>query len=848
MFKNLKIGVKITLGFVVMLVLLAFVTAMGFTGLRQVGAKVAGVRMAKDATITILQARRDEKNFIMRGGQDYVDKVAASVKSLNALVSTLASSGLSAEQLSNVSAIRDGTKSYENAFAAYVAAQLKVAQSKVQWRKSGEGVLAALDAANRQRSDEFLRMHMQAVYFLDDRSDDQWKTFQTSESAFKSGLDSWLASGKSGADGQRLQAMVAEYENTGADIRKLFQQQAQLDSAMVDAGRLVIDSASKLEVRLDSQMKSTSASSVLLMLVSAAGALALGILLSIFLTRGITKPLRSGVEFAQIVAGGDFSRQLDVKRRDEVGILAHALNDMSVRLRDMVATIKDSAQQVAASSEQISASSQSLAEGAQGQASTLEETSASMEELTASVDQVSEHAQSQAAAVEQGSSSMAQVQKSIDEISQSMTEISGLAAKSVENAQEGTRSVMEVVQGITLIAESSEKIGSIVTVISDIADQTNLLALNASIEAARAGEHGRGFAVVAEEVSKLADRSSTSTKEIEVLIKESVKNVARGVEIANGSQGAMEQIRGASQKVKDMIVGLTDSMQQQVSAIKELAKALENVSEMSQSISAATEQQSVNSKQVSKAVESVNELTQSAASSAEEMSSSSEELSGMAQELQHMIEQFKIEADGDQHATAQTASATKPPHTTQAAGRLVAAHREAETSSRRGAFVDEISKATNAHTQWFFHLQNAIKTGAGDYDPSKVVTDNNCEFGKWMYGPLAAHRGGTVIYEEIKDLHAQFHRETGKILDMALRGDKEGATKLIAADSKSKQLSGGLVMKLMELKAAGVSAAGTGRENILHEEGAGMTQRATLQSGATVARDATETGGNGGRC
>ena len=144
-------------------------------------------------------------------------------------------------------------------------------------------------------------------------------------------------------------------------------------------------------------------------------------------------------------------------------------------------------------------------------------------------------------------------------------------------------------------------------------------------------------------MSKLADRSAASTKEIESLIKESVKNVTRGVETAKGSQVAMEQIRAASQTVKDMIAGLSDSMTQQVGAVKELSKALGNVSEMSQSISAATEEQKTNAKQVSKAVEAVNEVTQSAASAAEEMSSATEQLSSMAQELQQLMAQFKIE-------------------------------------------------------------------------------------------------------------------------------------------------------------------------------------------------------------
>jgi methyl-accepting chemotaxis protein len=249
---------------------------------------------------------------------------------------------------------------------------------------------------------------------------------------------------------------------------------------------------------------------------------------------------------------------------------------------------------------------------------------------------------------------MGKVQHTSQQVSRTLQAVSAASRDSIDRARSGVEAVHKTVDAIRSISSNSDQIAGIVTVIGDIADQTNLLALNAAIEAARAGEHGRGFAVVADEVSKLAERSSSSTKEIEGLIQASSRSVTSGVEIAQSALAAMDGIIEGTQKASQMVAALASELEGSLAALGEAGKASQTIADMSQSISAATEEQSVNARQVARAVDSVNGLTQSAASAAEQMSAATDQLSGLAVALRAMVDKFQL-------ATGSTAEAATSP-------------------------------------------------------------------------------------------------------------------------------------------------------------------------------------------
>ncbi|MGQ9843019.1 MAG: methyl-accepting chemotaxis protein [Spirochaetota bacterium] len=339
---------------------------------------------------------------------------------------------------------------------------------------------------------------------------------------------------------------------------------------------------------------------------------------------------------------GDLTRKIVTERNDEVGKLGLLFNQFIDNLRDLILAVKDAADHVASSSAEMTQSSQQLAKVAQDQAASIEETSSAMEEIKATIDSVSENSKGQAKKADSTRNSMEYLASAIERINQHAQDAYKMADDTHGYAKEGESVLGNTVSGMKEINESSRKITEIVTIISDISDQINLLSLNASIEAARAGEHGKGFAVVAEEISKLADQTAQSSKEINKLILETNNKVDAGSQLVEKTAASLRKIIENVKTTAVLMENIAQSSQELNSMSSGVKTDVEEVNKMSEEISIMMEEQSASTNEIIKAINQINDVTQIVSSGSEELAAASEELSSQAETLNSIVKRFKV--------------------------------------------------------------------------------------------------------------------------------------------------------------------------------------------------------------
>jgi methyl-accepting chemotaxis protein len=313
---------------------------------------------------------------------------------------------------------------------------------------------------------------------------------------------------------------------------------------------LVANKQSRANEQADSNTALANSTTMLMIIVMVLVTIA-SIIIGILLSRSISKPLGIAVAHLGEMAQGDLRNDIPavyLKRSDEIGDLAKALDNLSKDLRRIVEDILTASDQVSSGSGQMSSTAQQLSQGAAEQAASAEEVSASVEEMAATVKQNTDN-------------SMA-------------TE--SIATKSSSDAELGGRSVMESVAAMKEIATK-------ISIIDEIARQTNLLALNAAIEAARAGEAGKGFAVVASEVRKLAERSQKASGEIGDLSRNTVEGATRAGEII---QKLVPDIR----KTADLVQEISSASREQSTGVDQIAKAVTQLDTVIQQNASASEE------------------------------------------------------------------------------------------------------------------------------------------------------------------------------------------------------------------------------------------------------------------
>ena len=574
MFKNLKIGTKIAVGFGSVLLLTIVVGAAGYIGLHKSSDGFAGYReMARDANLvgqlqaSMLMVRIIVKDFVSTASEKDRQEYHDYIKQMHSFLANARKEIKIPSRAAKIEFVAEEVKKYEAGFDELVGSQTRRDQLvkktlDVIGPEMERKLFAIMESAHKDDNAEtafytgqtlrdLLLARLYVVKFLDDNSSASESRAHREFTAFQAQLEKLDQLLKN----SRRRALLAEVHKRSGEYLEAFNGVVQ---AITERNQTVTGVLDKIgprvagavdDVKLDIKttqdqlgpaLVASNRQASLIMVIVGLAALIGGGIMALMIIRGIAVPLK------RINAG-----------------------------------LAGGSDQVASASSQIASASQQLAEGSSEQAASLEETTSSMEELASQTRANAENAQ----------------------------QADGLMNRAKETMGLAGQAMVDMAEAMRQINESGTEISKIVRSIDEIAFQTNLLALNAAVEAARAGEAGQGFAVVADEVRNLAMRAAEAAKNTQALVEDTVNRIDQGAILV--------------EKTKSGFAGVTDNVDQVGVLVAEIASA--------------SVEQSQGIDQINRAMVEMDQVVQATAANAEESASSAEELSFQATAMQNMV-------------------------------------------------------------------------------------------------------------------------------------------------------------------------------------------------------------------
>lgn len=613
---RLRIGSRITFGFIIVLAVLVAVIGFSYFALTAAKSSFGGfTSMANSAIATqkidsdVISLRRNVMDFIRDSSPEALEEVRRLLGSLKetltAQQAAVASADARAKYDEMIAAIDTYAKDFED------AVKMKSDRDWLQNDELGElglkasknmaGILSEsisngdfdIAAYAGQAEEKLLAARIAAEHFVSTKDPQFIEQSGRSVLIFSSSIAA--LQGKLKLQQHRRLAQEAaqtmqKYSSTLSDLRELaVNLNTLLDDKMAKASKHIGELANEITASQQSAMDVVAVDTVAAvekglkaMLIIAGVALAIGIFCAIVIGRSISRPVQSMTETMRDLAGGNLDVVIPaLENRDEIGDMARTVvvfKDALAAQRAADAAAKHDAEAKLARSRAL----ESLIAGFEGKVGELVtslttasgDLQTSAQSMTATAEETNQQSNAVAVAAEQATANVQTVAAATEELTSSISEIGRQVNQSTTIAQKAVQQAAHTNSQVQGLAISAQAIGDVVRLISEIASQTNLLALNATIEAARAGEAGKGFAVVASEVKNLASQTAKATEEI-------------------------------SSKVSE----IQSATEESVTAIQGIAKVIEEISQISNTIATAVEQQSAATSEIARNVQQASQGT-----------------------------------------------------------------------------------------------------------------------------------------------------------------------------------------------------------------------------------------------